>query len=342
MSWADGLVRMASEAADALDPTMRRTAQRGERNQVVIHFDMDTDGTLGPGQLDMGPVVPDAVARYLACDATIQVVTSRLGQIVGITPTVRTPNRALRRALARRDQGCTHPLCSQRLWLHAHHIRTFYRISGHRDGPELVQSADQVASSPAAAARSVRRPAAPASPSCRGSRRHATTTGGRGGDGVQLAAHRGPGRGGEQPRPPRLADAAMRGPADPGRPATTTNATARRALRSPVAGRRGAFVPISEQARPASIEAGTAPRATGFARVLRRCRLWLSFDGFQVVVDSDDDLPGQLLVAHPGVLRRVTQRRRYWNVFLGRWMPGIPCTLSGQLRALAPSDTTDD
>jgi Domain of unknown function (DUF222)/HNH endonuclease len=122
LSWADGLVRMASEAADALDPTIRRTGQRGERNQVVIHFDMDTDGTLGPGQLDMGPVVPDAVARSLACDATIQVVTTRRGQIVGITPTVRTPNRALRRALARRDQGCTHPHCTQKLWLHAHHI----------------------------------------------------------------------------------------------------------------------------------------------------------------------------------------------------------------------------
>jgi len=51
------------------------------------------------------------------------VMTYRMGQIIGINPTERTPNRATRRYLARRDQGCTHPLCTQRLWLHAHHIR---------------------------------------------------------------------------------------------------------------------------------------------------------------------------------------------------------------------------
>ena len=36
----------------------------------------------------------------------------------------------MRRYLARRDQGCTHPLCTQRLWLHAHHIRYW-----EHDGP---------------------------------------------------------------------------------------------------------------------------------------------------------------------------------------------------------------
>ena len=113
MSWADGLVRMASEAADALDPTYRRTGQRGERNIVVLHVDVDPDGTLGPAQLETGPVVPDPVARYLACDAQVQVMAYRLGQLIGIHPTQRTPNRAMRRYLARRDQGCTHPLCTQ-------------------------------------------------------------------------------------------------------------------------------------------------------------------------------------------------------------------------------------
>jgi hypothetical protein len=132
VGWADGLVRMASEAADALDPTFRRTGQRGERNTVVLHHDVDPDGTLGPGQLEMGPVVPDPVARYLACDAVVQVVTYRLGQIIGINPTERTPNRATRRYLARRDQGCTHPLCTQKLWLHAHHI-----VHWEHGGPTL-------------------------------------------------------------------------------------------------------------------------------------------------------------------------------------------------------------
>lgn len=137
VSWADGLVRMAGEAADALDPSVHRTGRRGARNQVVVHLEMGSDGTLGPGQIEMGPVVSDAVTRYLACDATVQVVASRLGEIVGITPTVRTPNRALRRYLARRDQGCTHPLCVQRLWLHAHHI-TFWDDGGETTPANLV------------------------------------------------------------------------------------------------------------------------------------------------------------------------------------------------------------
>ena len=123
VSWADGLVRMASEAADALDPTLARTGQRGERNLVVLHHDVDADGVLGPGQLEMGPVVPDDVARFMACDAKVQVMSYLNGQLVGINPAERTVNRATRRYLARRDQGCRHPLCTAKLWLHAHHIR---------------------------------------------------------------------------------------------------------------------------------------------------------------------------------------------------------------------------
>lgn len=122
VSWADGLVRMAGEAADALDACVARTGERGDRNLVVIHHDIDPDGALGPGQIEMGPVVPDTVARFLSCDAKVQLLSYRAGQLVGINPAERTPNRATRRYLARRDQGCTHPLCGQRRWLHAHHI----------------------------------------------------------------------------------------------------------------------------------------------------------------------------------------------------------------------------
>ncbi|HEX6422813.1 MAG TPA: DUF222 domain-containing protein [Acidimicrobiales bacterium] len=122
VSWADGLVRMARVATDALDATLQRTGQPGDRHHVVLHHDVDPDGTLRPGQLELGAVVPDAIARYLACDATVQVYTYRLGRLVGIHPAQRTPNRALRHYLARRDQGCIRPVCTQRRWLHAHHI----------------------------------------------------------------------------------------------------------------------------------------------------------------------------------------------------------------------------
>ena len=117
-----GLVNDSPSQADALDPTLRRTGCRGERFHVVLHHDVDPDGTFGPGQIEHGPVVPDAVARFMACDASVQVMTYRLGQLVGINPTERLANRATRRYLARRDQGCTYPLCDQKLWLHAHHI----------------------------------------------------------------------------------------------------------------------------------------------------------------------------------------------------------------------------
>ena len=36
------------EGADALDKTLQRTGHRGERCQVVLHHDVDPDGTLGP------------------------------------------------------------------------------------------------------------------------------------------------------------------------------------------------------------------------------------------------------------------------------------------------------
>ena len=123
MTWADALVRMASEAADSLDAELARTGRRGERNKVVLHHDVDPEGRFGPGQLHLGPVVPDAVARFLACDAEVMVASYRAGQLIGIHPTERTVSRALRRALERRDQGCTHPLCTQRRFLQVHHLR---------------------------------------------------------------------------------------------------------------------------------------------------------------------------------------------------------------------------
>jgi hypothetical protein len=123
VSWLDALVRMGHEAADALDKHLQRSNRAGDRHQVVLHHDIDPDGRFGPGQLHLGGVVPDTVARYLACDASVIVATYRAGQLIGISPTVREPSRALRRAIERRDQGCMHPLCNQRRWVQVHHLR---------------------------------------------------------------------------------------------------------------------------------------------------------------------------------------------------------------------------
>jgi hypothetical protein len=129
---ADALVRMAGEAADALDPELQRTGRRGDRNKIVLHHDVDSVGNLGPGQLHLGPVVPDVISRYLGCDAEVMVASYRMGQLIGIHPTERTVGRALRRAIERRDQGCSHPLCTQRRFLHVHHLRHW------EDGGETV------------------------------------------------------------------------------------------------------------------------------------------------------------------------------------------------------------
>ncbi len=123
VTWADALVRLAREGRDALDKALQRTGLRGDSCQVILHHDVDAHGDLGPGQLHLGDVVPDTVARFLACDAEVRVAAWQAGRLLGINPTERTVSRRLRRAIERRDQGCMHPLCNRRRWLHVHHIQ---------------------------------------------------------------------------------------------------------------------------------------------------------------------------------------------------------------------------
>jgi hypothetical protein len=136
VSWADALVRMASEGADALDSSLLRTGQRGERNKVVLHRDMAADG-LGPAQLHLGPTLPEGIARYMECDADMIVALYHEGRLLGFTPTARTVNRATHRAIERRDQGCAHPLCNQKRWLHVHHIE-FWEDGGLTVSENLI------------------------------------------------------------------------------------------------------------------------------------------------------------------------------------------------------------
>ena len=137
VTWADGLMRLAREGLDALDPTLARTGRRGERTKVILHHDIDPRGNLGPGQLHLGHVIPDTVARFLACDAEVLVASYKAGQLIGINPTDRTVSRALRRMIERRDQGCAHPRCTQTRWLHIHHI-IYWAQRGLTIPPNLV------------------------------------------------------------------------------------------------------------------------------------------------------------------------------------------------------------
>jgi len=61
----------------------------------------------------------------------------RLDRLRARHPTERVVNRQMRRYLDRRDQGCTHPTCGQKLWLHAHHI-VFWEHGGLTTAENLV------------------------------------------------------------------------------------------------------------------------------------------------------------------------------------------------------------
>lgn len=122
IGWADALVRLAELGTDAGDRHLQRTGRPGDRHQLVIHRHLRDDGTLSPARLHNGPVLPEALARYLSCDTSITIAAHRGLELIGFTPTERTPNRQLRRWLEHRDGGCVHPLCGQTRGLHAHHL----------------------------------------------------------------------------------------------------------------------------------------------------------------------------------------------------------------------------
>jgi hypothetical protein len=122
VSTADAFARVCQEAIDGMDRNFARTGHRGQRHQVVLHRELGPDGCCGPAHLHLGEPVPEAIARYMACDADVLVAYAREGRIAGIVPEQRHPNRKLRRYLERRDGGCAHPLCHQRRFVHAHHI----------------------------------------------------------------------------------------------------------------------------------------------------------------------------------------------------------------------------
>ncbi len=138
VSWADGLVRLAEVGLDALDPSSGRGGARGERAQVIVHVDARSDGD-GHARLHLGPQLPDALHRYLCCDAKVRVaIETRDGALLGISPLESTVNPRLRRLIEQRDGGCRFPGCSQRRWVHVHHL--VHRADGGRTVPANLLS----------------------------------------------------------------------------------------------------------------------------------------------------------------------------------------------------------
>jgi hypothetical protein len=113
--WADGLVRLAEAGLDNLGPAT--SGRRGPRHQVMVHVE-----TNGVTRAHLGAVLPDALARYLSCDATVRALTSQAGRLLGISPAQDTVDWRLRAYIEQRDGGCCYPGCGARRWLHIHHL----------------------------------------------------------------------------------------------------------------------------------------------------------------------------------------------------------------------------
>ena len=76
----------------------------------------------GVCQIDDGPGLDPGTVRRLACEApTVTIVEDQFGHVLDVGRRTRRVNRALRRALARRDGGCQFPGCDTRR-TQAHHV----------------------------------------------------------------------------------------------------------------------------------------------------------------------------------------------------------------------------
>jgi len=123
---ASALVLMA-ETLLSSGPAARSAA---ESYQVVVHVDGAALGagrsadrtTDGACQLEDGTALHPETARRLACDASVVRILERDGRPLSIGRRTRSVPPALRRALQTRDKCCRFPGCTQRRFLHAHHI----------------------------------------------------------------------------------------------------------------------------------------------------------------------------------------------------------------------------
>jgi Domain of unknown function (DUF222)/HNH endonuclease len=135
---ADALVLMA-ETLLASGPAERPGA---DNYQVVVHVDVDTLASDEPdddaaSQFDDGQWFHPETARRLACDASVIRILERDGRPLSVGRRTRSVPPALRRALQSRDRCCRFPGCTQRRFLHAHHIEHWAQ-GGRTDLSNLV------------------------------------------------------------------------------------------------------------------------------------------------------------------------------------------------------------
>jgi hypothetical protein len=119
-------------AADALTKVAKSFLAHGEsggsggdRYQIVVHLDHDPlapDGALA-ATLDDGTPISAETFRRIACDAgLVPMLHGARGDAIDAGRRTRTIPPSLRRALWARDGGCQFPGCTNRLYVHAHHV----------------------------------------------------------------------------------------------------------------------------------------------------------------------------------------------------------------------------
>jgi Domain of unknown function (DUF222)/HNH endonuclease len=126
---ADGLIAIAERT---LAPAPAEQTQRGTGggahhvHQVVIHLDQAVLGPDGAREafLDDGTQVSAQTFRRVSCDgALVAVTTGEGGAVLDVGRQTRVVPAAIRRALWARDRGCRFPMCSNRRFVDAHHVR---------------------------------------------------------------------------------------------------------------------------------------------------------------------------------------------------------------------------
>ncbi|NKQ54102.1 DUF222 domain-containing protein [Amycolatopsis sp. K13G38] len=112
------VLRLAARCPDV--PT-----EAGEPATLLVSVTLDQlRSGLGHGLLDRHEMLSAAQIRRLACDAkVVPVVLGSKSETLDVGRATRVVPRRIRRALIRRDKGCTFPSCARKAkWTEAHHV----------------------------------------------------------------------------------------------------------------------------------------------------------------------------------------------------------------------------
>jgi len=123
---ADGLIAIAERTLAPAESPDRDGAAGGHHvHQIVIHLDQALLGPDGEREafLDDGTRVSAEAFRRVSCDSALVAVTRGDGSaVLDVGRKTRAVPAPIRRALWSRDRGCRFPMCSNRRFVHAHHV----------------------------------------------------------------------------------------------------------------------------------------------------------------------------------------------------------------------------